>query len=140
MNNMKVVKSSVWIWVAAWTIVLMYFTLMIRTYQHGSTPIHGYPLVVGYLAGLCIPILLPFFIAYRPAKSTIVRYAGLCILVASLSFIFSETYAGVEEYIFERECSTLPKEGDSIFKSRWWPFEHHYLGYHPETESFFGGD
>lgn len=136
----KVKKISVWSWTIVWALTLLYFTLAIRTYGFGTTPIRGYLLVIGYLTGISAIMLFPFFIAYRPTKLSVACYAGLILLVGSFAFLSAESYATLEEHLFMRECSATPNNQETVFKQRWWPFRHHYIGYHPQTGEYFGGD
>ena len=136
----KATKYAVWTWIIAWTLTLLYFTLAIRTYGFGATPIRGYPAIIGCLTGISAIALTPFFIAYRPAKISAMRYIGLILLVGSFAFLMAESYATLEEHLFMRECSTISNTQGTVFTQRWWPFQHHYIGYHPQTGKYFGGD
>ena len=70
------------------------------------------------------------------------RYVLRVLALNVLIFCASDLVARIEERAFVLSCQrgALAEGADQFHTSRWWPFEHHALFYHPESRSLVGTD
>ncbi len=114
---------------------LVYLGLAMRTASYGSTALIWWPLMLGMFILFSTVCLLPLLAAGYSLRKSFCLIVGIGISI----FAISESVAGVEEYFFRRYCQHH-QFTETVFRKRWWPFRHHYLGYNPETKQYFGGD
>jgi len=114
---------------------LLYLAISIRTSSYGMTPLKQWPVLVGLFTLFSPVCIIPLLVAGVPVRKNL----GMVIGVGIAVFTVSESVAGVEEYIFRKHCRNS-RITATIFQERWWPCRHHYLGYNPTTQGFFGGD
>jgi len=114
---------------------LLYLTTAIRTMSYGMSPMRSWPLILGMYTMFSTVCAIPLLLAGFRMRVC----CGVVLSVGILVFIMSESIAGVEEHVFRRQCQQS-QVTETIFQERWWPFRHHYLGYNPTTQQFFGGD
>jgi len=72
----------------------------------------------------------------RNRKRMLVGGLLICLAVVALC----EATATLEEQLFRRRCAGISGTEATVFKDRWWPFEHHYVYYDSSTHTFGGGD
>lgn len=114
---------------------LLYLAISIRTASYGMTPLMHWPFVAGLFMLFSTVCAIPLLVA----GFTIRKSFGIVVCIGIAIFVVSESVAGVEEYMFRRHCRNSHIT-ETVFQERWWPFHHHYLGYNPTTQRFFGGD
>ncbi len=68
------------------------------------------------------------------------RMVAGALIICLVSIVVCEGIATFEEYLFRRQCASMPEIQETVFKNRWWPFGHHFIYYDPSTKTFAGGD
>ena len=68
------------------------------------------------------------------------RHVLAIVLTTLLPALVANATARWEERLFVARCKKLPPNTPTVFKSRWWPCEDHYLYYEPATGELGGGD
>ncbi|MHC5212556.1 MAG: hypothetical protein ACYTG2_17730 [Planctomycetota bacterium] len=107
------------------------------------------------LAVWVLPMALVLGFRRRPR-----RWVRSVVLICAASALFAEGWAGLEEAFWRREAPALAEHaaikdladvpvgmrdnhwanGQSVCRSRWWPFTHSGLYYEPRTGVFGGHD
>ena len=104
----------------------------LRTAEFGTT----YRVFFGSIvvAGLLTMPLMALAALGLPWRRAIVRW----FIVAIVSVLVAEAWAGAQELAFRRKVKNLPA-GASTFEARWWPFTDNGIGYDPSS-GFWGQD
>ena len=110
-----------------------WFLLGLRTGVWGSVR------SVGRLAISAAFLVLPPALIVCLSRSWRRMVAG-ALIICLVSIVVCEGIATFEEYLFRRQCASMPEIKETVFKNRWWPFENHFIYYDPSTKTFGGGD
>ncbi|MEM7306615.1 MAG: hypothetical protein AAF682_08090 [Planctomycetota bacterium] len=130
-----------------------------RTYEYGGFPaLRDVGTSPGATAALVLAVAVLPVAAVLGFRRRPQRWLRSVALICALSWATAEAWAGAEEALWRRRAPRLEAQAawsalhaqqlgapfdaglETVHTTRWWPFEHHCLWYHPGSERFGGHD